>query len=95
MARNPQSRSFIRFVKARTLVAQIANDAGHSELAKRILEFQFRDSRPKATSEIDYLAEASKLLGHRDKQITHTVYRRVGESVTGQLRTKKVQNPYC
>ena len=40
----------------------------------------FRDIRPKAASETD-LNHASKLLGHTDRQITQTVYRRVGETV--------------
>ena len=50
-------------------------------MAERILRFQFRDARPKAASEIQDLAAASALLGHSDKQITKTVYRRVGERV--------------
>ena len=57
--------------------------ADHAEpgLAERIRKFQFRDIRPKAASEIADLGDASKLLGHTDKQITDTVYRRVGEAV--------------
>ncbi|MDO7919561.1 integrase, partial [Pseudomonas aeruginosa] len=43
--------------------------------------FQFRDIRPKAASEIADLGRASRLLGHTDKRITETVYRRVGEIV--------------
>jgi integrase len=65
-----------RFDKARELAATGAE----GELAERIRQFQFRDIRPKAASETD-LAHASKLLGHTDKQITQTVYRRVGEVV--------------
>jgi len=51
------------------------------ELAQRIRQFQFRDIRPKAASEIKDLGEASKLLGHTEEEITKTVYRRVGEIV--------------
>jgi len=58
-----------------------ASKAATSELAERILKFQFRDNRAKAASEIGDLANASKLLGHSDKHLTNTVYRRVGESV--------------
>ena len=50
-------------------------------MACRIKAFQFRDIRPKAASEIASLDDASKLLGHTDKQITQKVYRRVGEVV--------------
>lgn len=67
----------LRFEKAREDAAKAAND---DVLAARIRDFQFRDIRPKAASEID-LAHASKLLGHTDKQITKTVYQRVGETV--------------
>jgi len=60
--------------------AKKADEAGVKTLVARIRAFQFRDIRPKAASETD-LAHASKLLGHTDKQITQTVYRRVGETV--------------
>ncbi|RMC99929.1 integrase [Aquitalea palustris] len=69
-----------RFDDARDTAAKAAEKAGDMALAKRIREFQFRDIRPKAASETD-LAHASKLLGHTDKQITKTVYQRVGETV--------------
>lgn len=48
------------------------------ELANRIAQFQFRDIRPKAASEINDLSEASLLLGHSKEGITERVYRRVG-----------------
>ncbi|MCY1308214.1 hypothetical protein D9M70_582030 [compost metagenome] len=51
------------------------------QLAVAIHQFQFRDIHPKAASEIDDLARASKLLDHTDKRITETVYPRVGEVV--------------
>lgn len=69
-----------RFDDARTDAAKAATEAGSLDLAARIKAFQFRDIRPKAASETD-LAHASKLLGHTDKRITETVYRRVGEVV--------------
>lgn len=70
----------IRFDAARTAAAKAADEAKDKPLAERIRAFQFRDIRPKAASETD-LAHASKLLGHTDKQITRTVYQRVGETV--------------
>lgn len=69
-----------RFDSAREQAANSVKEI-NPELAKRIKNFQFRDIRPKAASEIKDLGEASKLLGHTDKQITETVYRRIGESV--------------
>ncbi|MCW2270987.1 MULTISPECIES: hypothetical protein [Pseudomonas] len=46
------------------------------ELADRIAQFQFRDTRPKAAAEITDLADASLLLGHSKEGITERVYRR-------------------
>lgn len=69
-----------RFDSARAVAATEAEKAKNTDLAKRIRAFQFRDIRPKAASETD-LNHASKLLGHTDKQITKTVYQRVGETV--------------
>lgn len=69
-----------RFDDARATAAKAAEEAGNADLAARVRAFQFRDIRPKAASETD-LAHASKLLGHTDKQITKTVYQRVGETV--------------
>ncbi|BBB60544.1 hypothetical protein UNDKW_2271 [Undibacterium sp. KW1] len=51
------------------------------DMASIILQFKFRDIRPKAASEISNLHDASKLLEHGDKQITKKVYRRIGETV--------------
>lgn len=69
-----------RFDDAREAAAKSVDEAGDAGLATRVRAFQFRDIRPKAASETD-LAHASKLLGHTDKQITRTVYQRVGETV--------------
>lgn len=79
-ARLTQSMLRIRFEAARVAAAKAADKAEKPELAARIRAFQFRDIRPKAASETD-LAHASKLLGHTDRQITETVYRRIGETV--------------
>lgn len=70
-----------RFDTARASAADAATKTGQADLARRIKAFQFRDIRPKAASEISSLEDASKLLGHTDKQITQSVYRRVGEVV--------------
>lgn len=59
---------------ART-AALMENDA---LLASKIAEFQFRDIRPKAASEIEDIGEASLLLGHTEGDITQRVYRRIG-----------------
>ncbi|WP_090207153.1 tyrosine-type recombinase/integrase [Pseudomonas asplenii] len=72
----------LRFDEARRLAAATAIEALNHKLAADIKSFQFRDIRPKAASEIEDLAVASKLLGHSDKRITETVYRRVGEIVS-------------
>lgn len=74
----------IRFDAARAFAAAEAEKSGSEEmldLARRIRNFQFRDIRPKAASDIGDLAAASKLLGHTEQQITKKVYIRVGEVV--------------
>lgn len=71
----------LRFDDARTKAIAGANDRGDTTLAASIRRFQFRDIRPKAASEIADLGDASRLLGHTNKRITETVYRRVGEIV--------------
>lgn len=73
-----------RFDKARRAAVLEAESMGTPEmdaLAARIRQFQFRDIRPKAASEIGDLALASKLLGHTEQEITRKVYIRVGETV--------------
>jgi len=67
-----------RWDDARSAAAVAADGLGDRDLAGRIRQFQFRDIRPKAASEILDLADASKLLGHTKEQITERVYRRVG-----------------
>ncbi|MNP81768.1 hypothetical protein D3C76_1802230 [compost metagenome] len=47
-----------------------------------IRQFQFRDIRPKAASEIEDIGKASRLLGHSTQEMTKKVYRRVGEIVS-------------
>lgn len=71
----------LRFDDARKLAAAEAIKDLDQVLSAGIKAFQFRDIRPKAASEIADLGNASKLLGHTDKRITQTVYRRVGEVV--------------
>lgn len=67
-----------RWDEARAKAAATADEEGQKELAVRIRQFQFRDIRPKAASEIRDLADASVLLGHSKEGITERVYRRVG-----------------
>ncbi|ALZ84474.1 integrase [Pseudomonas oryzihabitans] len=68
----------IRWDAARDLAKIAAMEAGDAQLALRIGQFQFRDIRPKAASEILDPKEASKLLGHTEEDITERVYRRLG-----------------
>lgn len=69
-----------RWDEAREKAAIKAASGGDTALASSIREFQFRDIRPKAASEID-LDHASRLLGHSTEEITKKVYRRIGEVV--------------
>ena len=71
----------IRFDNPRLKAIATAQEDLDEQLAAAIRQFQFRDIRPKATSEIADLGRASKLFGHTDKRITEAVYRRVGEVV--------------
>lgn len=67
-----------RWDEARSKAASAAEENGEADLAVRIRQFQFRDIRPKAASEIQDVADASVLLGHSKEGITERVYRRVG-----------------
>ncbi len=69
-----------RWDEARDKAAIKAGADGDPALAVLIRQFQFKDIRPKAASEID-LAHASRLLGHSTEEMTKKVYRRVGEIV--------------
>lgn len=71
----------LRFDEARRKAATEAIASQDAVLAGLVSQFQFRDIRPKAASEIEDLTHASRLLGHSDRRITETVYRRVGEIV--------------
>ena len=66
-----------RWDDARENAAIKAATNGDPALAASIREFQFKDIRPKAASEID-LTHASRLLGHSSEEMTKKVYRRVG-----------------
>ncbi|QXI55783.1 tyrosine-type recombinase/integrase [Pseudomonas alvandae] len=70
-----------RWDEAREKAAVKAATEGDITLAATIRQFQFRDIRPKAASEIENLADASRLLGHSTEEMTKRVYRRVGEIV--------------
>lgn len=70
-----------RFDAARAAAQEELRAQGDHQLAARVRQFQFRDIRPKAASEIGDVAAASKLLGHTEQQITQKVYIRVGETV--------------
>ncbi|MGE8180504.1 tyrosine-type recombinase/integrase [Pseudomonas mandelii] len=70
-----------RWDEARDKAATKAATEGDSSLSASIRQFQFRDIRPKAASEIDDIAHASRLLGHSTQEMTKKVYRRVGEIV--------------
>lgn len=67
-----------RWDDAREEAMKAAMAAGDQALAGRISQFQFRDIRPKAASEITDVDHASMLLGHTKGDITERVYRRVG-----------------
>ncbi len=66
---------------ARAATAALPEKERNKDFARRTKASQFRDIRPKATSEIASLDDASKLLGRTDKQTIQKVYRRVGEVV--------------
>ena len=69
-----------RWDDAREKAATKAAVDGDPALSSSIRQFQFKDIRPKAASEID-LTHASRLLGHSTEEITKKVYRRIGEIV--------------
>lgn len=71
-----------RWDAARQKAITSAMESGRNDLAKQIAQFQFRDIRPKAASEISDISDASRLLGHSNEGITERVYRRVGAIAT-------------
>lgn len=71
-----------RFSEARDKAARKLVAEGNDDLAVKVRQFQFRDIRPKAASEIEDISHASRLLGHSREEITKRVYRRVGEVVS-------------
>ena len=71
-----------RWDEARERAATNAAANGDTGLAATIRQFQFRDIRPKAASEIEDINRASRLLGHSTEEMTKRVYRRIGEVVS-------------
>ncbi|MFK8331781.1 integrase [Pseudomonas sp. BJa5] len=71
-----------RWNEARDEAMKQAIADSNPDLADDIRQFQFRDIRPKAASEIEDLSHASRLPGHSKEKITQEVYRRVGEVVS-------------
>lgn len=67
-----------RWDEARERAQAVAVELGDHALAQKVVQFQFRDIRPKAASEIKDIDDASLLLGHTKGDITERVYRRVG-----------------
>lgn len=70
-----------RFENARIDAVNEALANNDEELANRIKEFQFKDLRPKAASDMNDITLASKLLGHTKEAITRKVYIRIGQEV--------------
>lgn len=67
-----------RWDDAREAAVALAASEGRAGDAEKIRQFQFKDIRPKAASEITDIADASLLLGHSEQEITKRVYRRSG-----------------
>lgn len=67
-----------RWDDAREKAVDLAASEGRDSDAEKIRQFQFKDIRPKAASEITDIADASLLLGHSEQEITKRVYRRIG-----------------
>jgi len=67
-----------RWEAAREAAQKTAIEAGDPELGAMIREFQFKDIRPKAATEINDLKDASRLLGHTEEEITKKIYIRRG-----------------
>lgn len=71
-----------RFQEARKAAIQAARDAGQHALASALAEFQFRDLRAKAATDIDELRHARGLLGHTADAMTEHYRRgRLGDRV--------------
>ncbi len=72
----------IRFDNARKAAINEALANNDNDLAELISKFQFRDTRPKAASDMNDIDLASKLLGHTKEEITRKIYIRRGQEVT-------------
>ena len=69
-------------LKIRWNAAREKAAAVYPEIAEKIRQFQFRDIRAKAASDIHDLKDATALLGHSEQRLTETVYRRLGKTAT-------------
>jgi len=67
-----------RWEAAREAAQQAAIEAGDPEFGAIIRNFQFKDIRPKAATEINDLKEASRLLGHTEEETTKKIHIRRG-----------------
>lgn len=67
-------------LKTRWKIAREKAAQAFPELAEKIRQFQFRDIRAKAASDIKDLKDATALLGHTEQQLTEKVYRRLGKT---------------
>lgn len=70
-----------RFDNARIDAINKALSINDVELADKIKQFQFRDTRSKVASDMNDITAASRLLGHSKEQITRSVYVRTGQEV--------------
>lgn len=70
-----------RFENARIDAINEALSNKDQDLAERVKQFQFRDTRSKAASDMNDISAASKLLGHSKEKITRDVYTRISQEV--------------
>lgn len=69
-----------RFEIARAGAAKEALEKNDIKLSDLIKAFQFKDTRPKAASNMNDISTASKLLGHTKEDITKKIYIRIGQA---------------
>lgn len=71
-----------RFTAARSHALNEALEKNDTYLTDQIKDFQFKDVRPKAASDMNDISSASNLLGHTKEQITKMVYIRIDQEVS-------------